>query len=120
SMSRAIVPVFKARRIGLENLVTIKALPIVAGVSKKKVERFQIEARAAAKVKHPNVIQVFDIRRMPDLLYLVMEYVEGETLLERIERKGPLPQRDVMRIALQVLKALDAAEKQGIVHRDLK
>jgi serine/threonine protein kinase len=63
---------------------------------------------------------VFDIRRLPDLLYIVMEFVEGETLLERIERKGALQPRDALRVGIQVAKALEAAEKQGIVHRDLK
>jgi hypothetical protein len=115
-----VIPVYRARRTGLDNIVAIKALPLVAGVSKKKVERFQQEAKAVAKIKHPNVIQVYDIRRLPELLYIVMEHCEGETLLQRIERMGKVPARDALRIGIQIAKALEAAQKQGIVHRDIK
>jgi serine/threonine protein kinase len=120
ALSSPVVPVFKARRAGLDNIVSIKALPLLTGVPKKKIERFQAEAKTAAKVKHPVVIQIYDIRRLPDLLYIVMEHVEGETLLERIERTGRLPPRDALRIGLLIAKALEVAQKQGIVHRDIK
>jgi serine/threonine protein kinase len=120
SLSSAVVPVFKARRSGLDNVVTIKALPLFSGVNKKKIERFQAEAKAAAKVKHPVVIQIYDIRRLPDLLYIVMEHVDGETLLERIERTGRVPPRDALKVGLSIAKALEVAQKQGIVHRDIK
>ncbi len=120
SLSTPVVPVFKAKRTGLENVVTIKALPLLTGVPKKKIERFQAEAKAAAKVKHPVVIQIYDIRRLPDLLYIVMEHVDGETLLERIERTGKLTPRDALRVGLAVARALETAAKQGIVHRDIK
>ncbi|MBI3725335.1 protein kinase [bacterium] len=119
-LSTALIPVFKAKRTGLENVVAIKALPLVSGVPKKKIERFLTEAKAGAKIKHPNVVQVYDIRRLPDLLYIVMEYVEGETLLAKIERGGKMQQREVLRIGLLLAKALEAAQKQGIIHRDIK
>lgn len=120
SLSSGIVPVFRARRVGLDTLVAIKALPLVTGVSQKKVARFQTEARAAAKVRHPAVIEVYDIRHSRDCIYIVMEHVEGELLLDRIERSGPLSLAEALRIALHVTRALAAAHKQGIVHRDLK
>ena len=120
ALSTPVVPVFKARRTGLDNIVTIKALPLLTGVPKKKVERFQTEAKAAAKVKHPVVIQIYDIRRLPDLLYIVMEHVDGETLLERIEKSGRMPPREALKVGLAIAKALESAQKQGIVHRDIK
>jgi eukaryotic-like serine/threonine-protein kinase len=120
ALSSALVPVFKCRRVGLEDVVAVKALPLVSGVSQKKVQRFQTEARAAAKVRHPSVIEIFDIRQARDAIYIVMEQVEGELLLDTIERRGPLPLPDVLRIALHVTRALVVAHKQGIVHRDLK
>ncbi len=119
-LSSGIVPVFKARRVGLDTLVAIKALPLVSGLSQKKVARFQTEARSAAKVRHPAVIEVYDIRNARDCIYIVMEHVEGELLLGRIERGGPLPLQEALRLGLHVTRALAAAHKQGIVHRDLK
>ncbi|MCW8141602.1 MAG: protein kinase [Planctomycetota bacterium] len=120
ALSSGIVPVFRARRIGLDTLVAVKALPLVSGVSQKKVARFQTEAKAAAKVRHPAVIEVYDIRHARDCIYIVMEHAEGELLLSQIERLGPLALPDALRLGLHVTRALVAAHKQGIVHRDLK
>lgn len=120
ALTSGIVPVFRARRVGLDTLVAIKALPLVSGVSQKKVARFQTEAKAAAKVRHPAVIEVYDIRHARDCIYIVMEHVEGELLLSRIEREGPLQLQEALRLGLHVTRALVAAHKQGIVHRDLK
>ena len=119
-LSTAIVPVFRATRTGLGTSVSLKALPLVSGVSQKKVTRFQTEAKAAAKVRHPAVIEIYDIRQAKDCLYIVMEHVEGELLLGRIERHGPLPLAEGLRVALHVARALGVAHKLGIVHRDLK
>ena len=119
-LSSGIVPVFKARRVGLDTLVAIKALPLISGVSQKKVTRFQAEAKAAAKVRHPAVVEVYDIRHARNCIYIVMEYVEGDLLLGRIERGGPLSLHEALRVGLQVTRALVVAHKHGIVHRDLK
>jgi serine/threonine-protein kinase len=120
ALSSGIVPVFRAKSVSLGTSVAIKALPLVSGVSQKKVARFQTEARAAAKVRHPAVIEVYDIRNAKDCIYIVMEHVEGELLLGRLERHGPLALQDALRVGLHVTRALVAAHKQGIVHRDLK
>ncbi len=119
-LSAGICPVFRARRVGLDTLVDIKALPLVSGVSAKKIARFQTEAKAAAKVRHPNVVEIYDIRKTDGAIYIVMEHVEGELLLGHLERKGPLPLKAGLRVGLLVARALKVAHAQGIVHRDLK
>lgn len=119
-LSTGLCPVFRARRVGLDSLVSVKALPLVSGVPAKKIQRFQTEAKSAAKVRHPSVIEIYDIRQTKDAIYIVMEHVEGELLLDIIERRGPLPLPDALRLGLHITRALVAAHKQGIVHRDLK
>jgi putative nucleotidyltransferase with HDIG domain len=82
--------------------------------------RFLTEARAANDIRHPNVVEITDIGQMGDLHYIVMSFLEGETLGERIERCGSLDEDATVRIARQVASALAAAHDRGIVHRDLK
>ena len=119
-LSTGLVPVFEAHRVGIDRPVAIKALPLVSGISPKKVARFQTEARAAAKVRHPNVIEIYDIRQHPRALYIVMEHVKGELLLQHVEKHGPLDHQAALRVGLLVARALKVAHEQGIVHRDLK
>jgi serine/threonine protein kinase len=119
-LSTGLIPVFKARRSGLDTICAVKALPLLAGVSKKKITRFQSEAKAAAKVRHSSVIEIYDIRQTKNLLYIVMEHVEGELLLTHLERKGSLKLNSALKVGLLVTRALVAAHKQGIIHRDLK
>ncbi|RMG16660.1 MAG: DUF4388 domain-containing protein [Planctomycetota bacterium] len=120
SLSSPLIPVFRCTRRELGTVCAVKALPLLTGVGEKKVRRFQKEARAAAKVRHPNVVEIYDIRQAEHLLYIVMEHVEGEPLLAHLERKGPLPLKAVLRVGLLVARALATAHEQGIVHRDLK
>ena len=82
--------------------------------------RFLREARAAAKLRHPNVASVFHYGEQEGECFYVMELVEGETLDERVRRYGPLPAARALEIAVQVARALAAAEACGVVHRDLK
>ena len=85
------------------------------------VARFRDEARAAARVKHPNVVEVLDYGRWDDdRYYIAMEYVEGESLRHYIEVHGALPPHDAVEIMLQVTAAVEAAHKEGLVHGDLK
>jgi serine/threonine protein kinase len=119
-LSTPILPVFKARRLDLDTVVAIKALPLVAGISPKKIKRFQSEARAAAKVRHSSVLEIHDIRQASNALYIIMEYVEGELLLDVVESRGPLSVQAALRVGLHVARALQKAHDQGIVHRDLK
>ena len=102
--------VYRARDTRLHRDVVLKVLPDAFAADPDRVRRFQQEARAVAALSHPHICQIFDVG--PD--YLVLEYVEGTPL------RGPLPERDVIRIALQIASALQVAHARGILHRDLK
>ena len=82
-------------------------------------QRFEREARAISSLSHPHICALFDVGHQDGIEYLVMEYLEGETLAARIE-KGPLANAELLRFASQIADALDKAHRQGIVHRDLK
>jgi serine/threonine protein kinase len=105
--------VYEARDTRLERTVAIKICkgPIT--------ERFEREARAISSLNHPHICALYDIGREDSVDFLVMEYIEGESLEARL-RKGPLPIEDALRIAIQIAGALDAAHRKGVVHRDLK
>lgn len=116
-----LAPVFKARRVGsAEELVAIKALPLVKGLSEKKIERFKAEARAMAHVEHPNVVRVHEVKQRPGLAFMVMEFVDGETLQKKIEKEGKLHVLEALRVGLAISRALEASARQGIVHRNVK
>jgi hypothetical protein len=116
-----LAPVFKARRLGgAGELVAVKTLALVKGLSEKKIERFKTEARAMARVEHPNVVRVHEVKQRPGLAFMVMEFVDGETLLKKIEREGKLHVLEALRVGLAISRALEAATRQGIVHRNVK
>ena len=102
--------VYRARDTRLHRDVAVKVLPDAFAADPDRVRRFQQEARAVAALSHPHICQIFDVG--PD--YLVLEYVEGTPL------RGPLPERDVIQLALQIASALQVAHARGILHRDLK
>ena len=102
--------VYRARDTRLHRDVALKVLPDAFAADPDRVRRFQQEARAVAALSHPHICQIFDVG--PD--YLVLEYVEGTPL------RGPLPERDVIQLALQIASALQVAHARGILHRDLK
>ncbi len=112
--------VMRARDPLLDRIVAIKVLdPRLAG--KKNVRlRFEREARAAAAVSHENVVVLHGASERDGLLYLVMQYVPGESLAERIRRDGALGVREILRISTQMASGMAAAHAQGIVHRDIK
>jgi serine/threonine protein kinase len=116
-----IVPIYKARKRSLDQLVAIKALPLSGAVSQKKISRFVQEAKTQARLRHKNIVAIYDVRSLPDLIYIVMELIEGETLLQMIQRCGSrLAVRDALRMAYQVSRALAHAHEKGIIHRDVK
>ena len=84
------------------------------------LRRFEQEFRAASSISHPNIVRALDFGEHEGLPYLVMEFVEGETLSRKIERQGPLPEIDAVRWVAQVAQGLHRAHKTGIVHRDVK
>src|ERR687887_661245 len=84
------------------------------------VERFRREALSAAKLQHPNIVQIYDSGREADFNFIVMEYVEGDSLKDVLTNEGPLDVGEATRIAAEVLSALAFAHRAGLVHRDIK
>ena len=104
----------------LDRPVAVKLLDERLAADESFRARFAREARVAAALSHPNVVTVFDVGESDGRPYIVMEYVEGRTLDERLRDDGPLPPDEVRRIALQVCAGLDHAHAHGLIHRDLK
>jgi serine/threonine protein kinase/Tfp pilus assembly protein PilF len=111
--------VYRARDTRLERTVAIKVLPADLSSDPDRRERFDREARAISSLNHPHICILHDVGNQDGTSFLVMEYLEGETLSSRLS-KGPLPIDQVVRYAIEVADALDAAHAAGIVHRDLK
>jgi putative two-component system response regulator len=110
--------VYRAYHPALDRYVAIKVLPDFFADDPQHRERFQQEARSVARLKHPNILEVFDFGYEDGLAYLVLELVEGGTLAERIGK--PMPLREAVRILEQLAGALDHAHQHGILHRDIK
>jgi TolB-like protein/Tfp pilus assembly protein PilF len=111
--------VYRARDTRLERTVAIKVLPAHMSSDPDRRERFDREARAISSLNHPHICTLHDIGHQDGTSYLVMEFLEGETLADRLS-KGPPPIDLVLRFAIEIADALDAAHAAGIVHRDLK
>ncbi len=111
--------VYSAKDTRLDRTVALKILPQHLADAPEVRQRFEREARAVSSLNHPNICALYDIGRQDGTDYLVMEYIEGETLSKRLER-GPLAAAELSRIAIQICEALEKAHRQGIIHRDLK
>ncbi|MGA7969920.1 MAG: protein kinase [Terriglobales bacterium] len=111
--------VYRARDARLNRTVAIKVLPKSFSADADRLQRFTLEARAAAALNHPNILSIFDIGEEQGAPYIVSELLEGTTLRELV-RNGPLPVRKAIDCALQTARGLAAAHDKGIVHRDLK
>ncbi|MFN2385493.1 MAG: protein kinase [Thermoanaerobaculia bacterium] len=111
--------VYRARDTRLERTVAIKVLPTHLSESPEVRERFDREAKTVSQLSHPNVCALYDVGHQDGIDYVVMEYLEGETLAERL-LKGPLAIEQVLRYGVEIAGGLDRAHRQGIVHRDLK
>ena len=113
--------VFKAEHIRMQKIVAIKILHSDVGNNLEIIERFKREARAAAAIDHANICNVmdFDVTDQGEF-YLVMEFLEGDTLKKRIQEKGALPANEAVFILLQLLSVLHCVHEKGIVHRDIK
>src|ERR1700722_2225395 len=111
--------VYRARDVRLDRTVAIKVLASHLSSSPELKQRMEREARAISSLNHPNICQLYDIGSQDGTDYLVMEFLEGETLAERLGR-GVLPLNEILKIAIAVAEALSVAHRQGIVHRDLK
>ncbi len=111
--------VYRARDTRLERTVAVKVLPEHLAQSPELRQRMEREAKAVSSLSHPNICALFDIGHEEGVDYLVMEFIDGETLGERLSQ-GPMPLEDALRYGIQIADALEKAHRQGIVHRDIK
>jgi Tol biopolymer transport system component len=111
--------VYRARDTRLDRIVAIKVLPTHLADRPELRERFEREARTIASLNHPHICTLHDIGRQDGIDFLVMEYLEGETLAQRL-LKGSLPLEQVLQYSIEISDALDKAHRKGVTHRDLK
>jgi predicted Ser/Thr protein kinase len=112
--------VYLAREVRLDRPVALKLLPPVLAAQPLPRERFLREARLAAKLSHPNIIPIHAVDEVGEFVFIAMAYVDGETLTERVGRRGPLTPSDAARVLREVAWALAYAHGQGVIHRDIK
>jgi len=112
--------VFLARDVRLDRPVALKVLPAEYAAQPSLRERFLLETRTAASFSHPNIVPVYAVEESDELLAYAMGLVEGETLTDRVQRVGPLPARELVRLLQDVGYALAYAHGRGVVHRDIK
>src|SRR5262245_14409598 len=111
--------VYRASDTNLARQVAIKVLPESMAADAERLARFDREAKTLAALNHPNIAAIYGLERSHGQTALVMEFVEGPTLADRIAQ-GPMPVDEALAIARQIAEALEAAHEQGIIHRDLK
>jgi serine/threonine protein kinase/Tol biopolymer transport system component len=111
--------VYRARDTRLDRTVAIKILPAHLSSDPVRKQRFEREAKTISSLNHPNICVLHDVGQQDGIDYLVMEWIEGETLAKRLER-GALPLEQVLKYGMQIADALDKAHRSGVVHRDLK
>jgi serine/threonine-protein kinase len=112
--------VYLAREVRLDRPVAIKLLPPSKTSDPRLRERFLREARTAAKLSHPNIIPIHAVEEIGGFVFFAMSYIEGETLTERVRRRGPLAPSEASRVLRDVAWALAYAHGQGVIHRDVK
>ncbi|KAA3657540.1 MAG: serine/threonine protein kinase, partial [Calditrichaeota bacterium] len=116
----AMTTVYKAQHLNLERPVLLKVLNKQWLQEQDLLERFQREARISAKLQHPNIVNVYDFEISEDLVYLSLEFVEGQTLQETIRITHPMPFKRILNITRDIASALDYAHQNGVIHRDIK
>ncbi len=112
--------VYKAKCTLLNRFVAIKILRSEFTNDEEFVKRFKVEAQAVASLSHPNVVSIYDVGHQDDTHYIVMEYVDGMTLKEFINKHGAINWQDAVKITIQICSAIEHAHKNNIVHRDIK
>jgi serine/threonine protein kinase len=110
--------VYRAKDKRLRRTVALKVLPPHLAGTVGPQQRLEREAEAISSLNHPHICTLYDIGRQDEIDYLVMEFLEGETLAERLKR-GALPLSELLEFAIQIASALDAAHSKGIIHRDI-
>jgi len=111
--------VYRARDTRLDRIVAVKILPSNLANDPDAKQRFDREARTISGLSHPNICHLYDVGTEAGISYLVMEYLEGETLADRL-RKGPMPLEQVLKSGIEICEGLEKAHRSGVVHRDLK
>src|SRR5580700_3612684 len=111
--------VYRARDTRLGRDVAVKVLPTHLAADSELRQRMEREARSISSLNHPHICTLHDVGSQDGVDYLVMEYLLGETLADRLQR-GPIPLAGALKIAIQIADALDKAHASGVVHRDLK
>ncbi|HEX6880376.1 MAG TPA: serine/threonine-protein kinase, partial [Terriglobales bacterium] len=109
--------VYRARDTRLDRSVAIKVLPTHLSADPELKQRFEREAKAISSLQHPHICTLHDIGSQGDVDFLVMEYLDGQTLADRL-KKGNLPLQEALKIGTEIADALDKAHRQGIIHRD--
>jgi Tol biopolymer transport system component len=111
--------VYRAKDMRLDRIVAVKVLPSHLSENPEAKQRFDREARAISSLNHPNICTLHDVGHQDGIDFLVMEFLEGETLADRL-RKGPLPTEQVLKYGIEICEGLERAHKSGVIHRDLK
>ena len=111
--------VYKGYQADVDRYVAIKVLPPHPGQDEQFIARFRLEARTIARLQHPNILPLYDYGDQDNILFLVMPYIQGGSLADRIKR-GAMPPEEADRVVRQVASALDYAHSQGVIHRDVK
>jgi len=112
--------VFKAKQLSMDRIVALKVLPTKLAQDQTYVQRFITEARAAGRLNHPYIVGVYDVVKFANTYAFSMDYVDGQTVRQRLEETGPLREDEALGIVRQVAAALAEAHSQGILHRDVK
>src|SRR6516165_4498522 len=108
--------VYRARDTRLDRTVAIKILPAHLADNPEAKQRFDREARAISSLNHPNICILHDVGHQDGIDYLIMEYLEGETLSDHL-LKGPLPPERVLKYSIEICEGLERAHKSGVIHR---
>src|ERR1035438_3348672 len=111
--------VYQARDPRIDRTVAIKILPTQVSQDSDAKQRFDREARAISSLNHPNICALYDVGTQDGISYIVMEYLQGQTLANRLD-KGPLPFGQLLKYAIDICEGLDRAHRSGVIHRDLK
>lgn len=112
--------VYKAHCRMLDRIVAVKILKDEYSSDLVFVQKFKTEALAAAQLSHPNIVNIYDVGQQNDIYYIVMEYIQGQTLKEIINQEAPLPLEQAITIASMICDGLHHAHEKGVIHRDIK